>query len=56
MTIDEMYDALTEIEGINVEVVDTITGLYGYNEKVLHDILWYYTGYRSFAEYIASLG
>ena len=56
MTIDEKYYTLTEIEGINVEVVDTITGLYGYNEQVLHDILWYYTGYRSFAEYIASLG
>jgi len=56
MTIDEMYYTLTEIEGINEEVVDTITGIYGYNEEVLTDVLYYYTGYRDFGDYISALG
>lgn len=56
MSLEEMYYTLTEVEGINEEVVDTITGIYGYNEQVLHDILFYYTGYRSFETYIANLG
>lgn len=32
------------------DVIDVVTGIYGYNESVLDDINYYLTGYRDYEQ------
>ena len=52
MNIDNYYDYLVEYEIVNVDTLDTITGIYGMDESVLDDVLYYKTGYRDIEQYL----
>lgn len=52
MTVNEYEEYLIENLGVNEEVVNCITGINGYNENTLDDILYYYTGYRDLKQYL----
>ena len=48
MTLDEMWDYLTEAGIATDEELRLITSINGYNEETLCDVLYVRTGYRSF--------
>lgn len=52
MSIDNYYDYLVEYEIVNVDTLDTITGIYGMDESTLDDVLYYKTGYRDIEQYL----
>lgn len=47
--INKLYDYLLDY-GVNKQTLDAITGINGYNEKTLNDVLYYFTGYRDFEQ------
>ena len=51
-----MYDFSWFIdEGLySQETIDTVCGIYGVNESVFNDLLFYSTGYRSWQQYTES--
>ena len=51
MNLEQYINYLIESLGINEEVINCITGINGYNENTLDDILYYYTGYRTIEQY-----
>lgn len=51
MKLNEMYDFLNEIIGLNEETLDLAFGIKGYTEDTAKDILYYITGYRDFEQY-----
>lgn len=51
MTIDEMYDFLSEVVGISKEALDLAFGLDGYNFQTAENILYWATGYNDFDAY-----
>ena len=51
MELDEMYDFLNEVVGIDKDALDIAFGIKGYNKETACDILYYKTGYRSFEQY-----
>ena len=48
MTLEAMWDYLTEAGIATEEELQLITAINGYNEKTLCDVLYVRTGYRSF--------
>ena len=52
MELNEYYDYLIENLGINEETIKCVTGINGYNEEPLDDILYYFTGYRDIEQYL----
>ena len=54
MNLEEYSNYLIENLGVNEEVVNCITGINGYNEETLDNILYYYTGYRDLEQYTES--
>lgn len=52
MNIDNYYDYLVECDIVNTDTLDTITGIYGMDESVLDDVLYYKTGYRDIEQYL----
>ena len=46
------YDYLIENLGVNEETIKCITGINGYNEDTLDDVLYYFTGYRDLEQYL----
>ena len=52
MSLEEYSNYLIEYLGVNEEVVNCITGINGYNENTLDDILYYFTGYRDIEQYL----
>lgn len=44
--IDKEYEFLETNEIAPKEVLEAITSIYGYNEDVINDIIYYYTGYH----------
>ena len=52
MSLEEYYDYLIENLGINEETIKCVTGINGYNEETLDDILYYFTGYRDLEQYL----
>lgn len=52
MNIDNYYDYLIEYDIVNVDTLDTITGIYGMDESTLDDVLYYKTGYRDIEQYL----
>lgn len=52
MNIDNYYDYLVECDIVNTDTLDIITGIYGMDESVLDDVLYYKTGYRDIEQYL----
>ena len=52
MSLENYSNYLIDNIGVNEEVINCITGINGYNENTLDDILYYYTGYRTIEQYI----
>ena len=52
MSLEEYYDYLIEYLGVNEETIKCITGIIGYNENTLDNVLYYYTGYRDIEQYL----
>ena len=52
MSLEEYYDYLIENLGVNEETMECITGINGYNEDTLDDVLYYFTGYRDLEQYL----
>ena len=50
MTLEEMWDYLTEAGIATEEELRLVTSINGYNEKTLCDVLYVRTGYRSFEQ------
>lgn len=51
MGINEMYDFLNEVIGIEKEALDLAFGLNGFTIKTAENILFWKTGYDDFDEY-----
>ena len=51
MGINEMYDFLNEVVGIEKEALDLAFGLNGFTIKTAKEILFWKTGYNDFYEY-----
>lgn len=51
MSLEEYSNYLIENLGVNEETIRCITGINGYNEETLDDILYYFTGYRDLEQY-----
>ncbi len=47
MTIEEMWNLL-EAMGVNEQALDLITSINGYCTETMEDVLYWYTGFRSF--------
>lgn len=52
MSLEQYCDYLIENLGVNEETIKCITGINGYNEETLDNILYYYTGYRDLEQYL----
>ena len=52
MELKEYDDYLVNTLGVDEEVLNCVTGINGYNEETLNDILYYYTGYRDIEQYL----
>lgn len=52
MEINEKYNYLIDELGINEEVVNFATSIYGMNEETIDNIIWYYFGYETLEQYI----
>lgn len=51
MSLKDYSNYLIDNLGVNEEVINCITGINGYNEETLDNILYYYTGYRDIKQY-----
>lgn len=51
MKLNEYYNYLIDNLGVNEETIRCVTGINGYNENTLDDVLYYYTGYRTIEQY-----
>lgn len=51
MTTDQKYDYLINNNICTEDEILLVTGIAGYNDETLKDILYYRTGYRDFEEY-----
>lgn len=47
MTLDEMWTKLLEM-GLQEQTLQVVTDINGYSEETLNDVLYVFTGYRSF--------
>lgn len=52
MELKQFDEYLVNTLGIDEEVLNCVTGINGYNEYILNDILYYYTGYRDIKQYL----
>lgn len=48
MNLERYENQLIEELGVNEEVVNALVAINGYNLETLEDLLYYYTGYRTF--------
>ena len=51
MNLEEYMRYLIEDLEIDEEVLLCVTSISGYNENILDDVLYYYTGYRTIEQY-----
>ena len=49
--LNEAYDLLVEYTKATAHEIHLVTTLYGYNQKTLDNICYYYTGYRSVEDF-----
>ena len=52
MSLEDYSNYLINNIGVNEETIKCITGINGYNEETLDNILYYYTGYRDLEQYL----
>lgn len=50
MNLEKEEKYLIENVGVNEEVINCLVGVNGYSLETLQDILYYYTGYRTFEQ------
>lgn len=50
MLTDHMAECLENCHGVEEKVIEVVTGMYGYSESVLSDILDFYAGYSDFEQ------
>ena len=58
MTNEQMQDYIELIAQVQerfdyddvYDVIDVVTSIYGYNEKTLDDLNYYFTGYRDYSQ------
>lgn len=55
MEFNEMYDLLADVLGIDENALDLALAIGGCNEKTAEQILFYYTGWRSFEGWLGEL-
>lgn len=51
MSLEEYQNYLIENLGVSEDTINCVTGINGYNENTLDDILYYFTGYRDLEQY-----
>lgn len=49
LTLSEMWETLEDL-GVSEQALQLITDINGYNEDTMCDVLYWHTGYRSFAQ------
>lgn len=54
MELDEIIDYLIENDIATREEIDLVTGINGYNEESIDDIIFYRTGYQDIEQYLES--
>ena len=52
--LDAMYEQMLEIEICTADELELVTGINGYNEQTLNDIVYYKTAYQSLEAYLES--
>lgn len=50
MLTDHMAECLENCHGVDEEIITVVTGMYGYSESVLSDILDFHAGYSDFEQ------
>lgn len=55
MTFEEMYNFLHDVVGVSDEALDLAFSLNGCNEDTACNILFYFTGWKSFEGYIEEI-
>lgn len=48
MNLEKYEEQLIEEIGVNEEVINVLVAINGYNLETLENLLFYYTGYRTF--------
>ena len=51
MSLKDYNNYLINNLGISEETINCITGINGYNEETLDNVLYYFTGYRDLEQY-----
>lgn len=54
MELEEVIDYLIENDIATREEIDLVTGINGYNEESIDDIIFYRTGYQDIGQYLES--
>ncbi len=54
MDLDEIVDYLVENNIATEEEIDLVTGINGYSEETVNDIIFYRTGYQDIEQYLES--
>lgn len=54
MELEEVIDYLIENDIATREEIDLVTGINGYNEESIDDIIFYRTGYQDIEQYLES--
>lgn len=52
MKFDNMLEILRDEVGVDDDALSLVFGINGWNEKTATDILYYYTGYNDFDEFV----
>jgi len=50
-TIEDMYNYLVDVVGVQEQTMQVATALNGYNTQTMCDVLYVLTGYRDFTQY-----
>ena len=56
MSFEEMYDLLRDGLDVSEEALDLAFAIGGCNEETAERILFYYTGWQSFEEWLGEIG
>lgn len=54
MELDEIIDYIIENDIATQEEVNLVTGINGYSEETVNDIIFYRTGYQDIEQYLES--
>lgn len=54
MDLDEIIDYIIENDIATQEEVNLVTGINGYSEETVNDIIFYRTGYQDIEQYLES--